>query len=308
VDPFDDGGQFCDRGDSYRTGIFYHTDEQRRRAETSKREVAARFSQEIVTPIEPLDAFYRAEDYHQNYYKRSPIRYRFYRSACGRDARLEAVWGDEAGGYHLVGEARTGSRRGGPADEPTQTRSRTDGPRQEEVSRLVGDIEVDGKPYVVSAERYDPENRIIHDQRADIDYPVQLSERAWRRRLDSFEYRILRQAGTERAFSGDLYDNKRAGTYYSAASGQPVFHSEDKYTSGTGWPSFTKPISPDAVAYKWDRGIFSRRIEVVDSLSGSHLGHVFTDGPDPTGQRYCINSAALIFVPEGEKPPEMLGP
>ena len=120
------------------------------------------------------------------------------------------------------------------------------------------------------------------------------------------QYRVLREEGTERAFTGPLNDNKRAGTYYSAATGQPLFRSEDKYDSGTGWPSFTKPIAPDAVAYVWDGGLFYRRIEVVDSLSGSHLGHVFEDGPAPTGQRYCMTSAALIFVPDGEEPPELL--
>jgi methionine-R-sulfoxide reductase len=122
------------------------------------------------------------------------------------------------------------------------------------------------------------------------------------------QYKVLRKSATERAFDNSLYDEKRPGIYYSAATGQPLFSSDDKYESGSGWPSFTKPVAPDAVAYFWDTGLFSKRIEVVDSLSGSHLGHVFDDGPQPTGQRYCMNSAALIFVPEGEEPPELLTP
>ena len=178
----------------------------------------------------------------------------------------------------------------------------------DEVTRLTQGITVDGKPYVVHGQEYDPERRIVHPEGADIDYPIQLSAEQWRERLSGKRYYVLREDGTEESFENPLYDNKRDGVYYSAATGQPLFHSDDKYESGTGWPSFTKPIAPDAVAYMWDEGFFSRRIEVVDSLSGSHLGHVFPDGPAPTGQRYCMNSAALIFVPEGADPPTLLEP
>jgi methionine-R-sulfoxide reductase len=174
------------------------------------------------------------------------------------------------------------------------------------VERLISDVSYQGEPLATMVDEYDPEARIIHPDDADIDYPVQLSEQEWRNRLSSMEYYILREEGTERPYSGELNDEKRRGIYYSAATGQPLFHSDDKYDSGTGWPSFTKPISPEAVAYLWDTGLFSRRIEVVDSLTGSHLGHVFSDGPAPTGQRYCMNSAAMVFVPEGGDPPPLL--
>lgn len=179
---------------------------------------------------------------------------------------------------------------------------------QRRASELVSEITVDGTPLVSQASSYDPDNRPVHKENADIAFPVELPRDAWRERLDQAQFHILREQGTERAFTGALYDTKREGVYYSAATGQPLFSSKDKYESGTGWPSFTRPISPDAVAYRVDRSLFSRRIEVVDSLSGSHLGHVFPDGPEPTGQRYCMNSAALIFVPEGEQPPPMLVP
>ncbi|MCS4504580.1 peptide-methionine (S)-S-oxide reductase MsrA [Arhodomonas aquaeolei] len=98
VDPFDPGGQFCDRGRSYRTAIFVHNDEQRRLAEQSKERLAQRFDHRIVTPVVDASAFYPAEDYHQDYYRKNPIRYKYYRLRCGRDQRLEAIWGDEAGG------------------------------------------------------------------------------------------------------------------------------------------------------------------------------------------------------------------
>lgn len=178
----------------------------------------------------------------------------------------------------------------------------------ETVSKIVDGMKVDGKPYVVSEGEYDPEKRVIHDHKADIEYPVELPEDEWRKRLGEEEFKVLRKQGTERAFTGRLYNTKEKGVYYSAATGQPLFHSDDKFESGTGWPSFTKPISPDAVAYRWDPSLFSKRIEVIDSLSGSHIGHVFNDGPPPTGQRYCMNSAALRFVPEGAEPPDLVTP
>ena len=150
---------------------------------------------------------------------------------------------------------------------------------------------------------YDPADRTIHPEDAELAYPVSIEERVWRQILDPQEYYILRQKGTEPAWTHPLNDNEQRGVYYSAATGQPLFHSDDKYDSRSGWPSFTQPINPHAIVYIEDNSFFMRRIEVVDSLSGSHLGHVFPDGPAPTRQRYCINGAALIFVPDGEAPP-----
>jgi len=134
-------------------------------------------------------------------------------------------------------------------------------------------------------------------------YPMQLTEEQWKQRLTKEQYYILRQQGTEAPGTGKYDHFYQKGTYYSAASLQPLFSSETKFDSGTGWPSFYAPISKDAVVLKEDNHLGMTRIEVVDSKSGSHLGHVFDDGPKPTGKRYCMNSAALIFVPEGGKPP-----
>jgi len=173
----------------------------------------------------------------------------------------------------------------------------------------VASWEVDGHPLVTSAMRYDVDRRVIHPEESRREaFPVQLPEEQWRQRLTPTQFRIIRQSGTERPFTSHLDKVYEPGIYYSRATGQPLFSSEDKFDSGTGWPSFTKPITPDALAYFTEVSFFSRNIEVVDSLSGAHLGHVFTDGPAPTYQRYCINGEALIFVPEGEEPPKLLLP
>jgi methionine-R-sulfoxide reductase len=138
------------------------------------------------------------------------------------------------------------------------------------------------------------------------EYPIQLDENEWKDRLQPSQYYILRQAGTESPFTGKYYKNKDAGIYYSAATGQPLFVSDAKYDSSCGWPSFFEPITEGVILYRKDTSAGMIRTEIIDSSSGSHLGHVFDDGPPPTGLRYCMNSDAMVFVGIDQEAPALV--
>ena len=259
IDPTDDGGSFVDRGSQYGSAIFYHNKTQQALAQDAKGALdrSGVFKDPVATLIRPLEIFYSAETYHQDYYKKNPLRYKFYRGGSGRDSFIKKNWNQTALEKFEV-----------------QLKINT-----------AGDAASTVEPGFVKP-----------------------SDRELKGKLYFLQYDVTQKEGTERSFNNEYWDNKSPGIYVDIVSGEALFSSTDKFVSGTGWPSFTRPIDGGELIEKTDkRLILATRTEVRSPLADSHLGHVFDDGPSSTGLRYCINSASLRFIPREDLEKEGYG-
>ena len=245
-------GQFVDRGPQYRSVIFYANEAEKAAAERSKQQLvkSGKFKHKVVTDIVPLTTFYPAEDYHQDYYRKNPWRYKYYRNGSGRDQFLNRTW-----------------------------KNSTALPSYRVAQNTAETIMTDARPY--SKRTYSkPSDEVL------------------RKRLTPLQYNVTQRDATEPPFKNAYHDNKEAGIYVDIVSGEPLFSSLDKFDSGTGWPSFVKPLEPKHITERTDYKLFYPRTEVRSTYGDSHLGHVFKDGPkERGGLRYCINSASLRFIP-----------
>jgi peptide methionine sulfoxide reductase msrA/msrB len=264
MDPTDDHGSFHDRGDYYAPAFYYESEGEKKIITDLIADVSKNgpYKKPLAIDVEPVSQFYPAEAYHQDYYKGTltQYKYEYYRKASGRDAYIASVWGTDTG--------------------PTLSWRTVVGP--------------DVKPVAITQQH----NATITPMWKNYVKPDVATLKA---ELDPLVFKVTQEEGTERSGTSPYDHLYEPGIYVDALSGEPLFSSRDKFDSGTGWPSFVKPIAADVVTERSDNTFFSTRTEVRSAIADDHLGHVFPDGPkDKGGMRYCMNGAALNFIPKAE--------
>ena len=272
IDPTDAGGSFHDRGESYTSAIFVENDEQRKLAEESRKWLmeSGRFSKPIVTRIIDAKKFYDAEGYHQNYYLTHPRQYHAYRNASGRDKYIAHVWGKDA--VYKVPKIKD--------------------------AKALKDSEM--------ASMHKRDSEIVWTDAPHPDYK-RPSEAALKKKLTKLQYWVTQESGTEPPFKNPYWNEHREGIFVDVVSGEPLFSSVDKFQSGTGWPSFSKPLVKANIDLEPDSSYSMTRTEIRSKHAHSHLGHLFDDGPPPSGNRYCLDSASLRFIPKDKLEAEGYG-
>ena len=271
INPTDAGGSFYDRGEPYTSAIFVANEEQRKLAEASRQKLAqsGRFKEPIVTRIINATTFYPAEGYHQNYHLTHPRQYYAYRNASGRDQYIAHVWGNDAV-YKI--------------------------PKREnaEMMKEMEAMKANAGPVKQWTD-------------APLENYKKPSDAELRKKLTNIQYWVTQESGTEPPFKNPYWNEHREGIFVDVVSGEPLFSSKDKFQSGTGWPSFSKPLVEGNLEKYADNSYSMERTEVRSHAAKSHIGHIFKDGPPPTGLRYCTDSASLRFIPKDKLEAEGYG-
>ena len=272
-DPTDAAGSFGDRGTQYRPIVYYENELEKEAAESVIASIDAMdiYNKKLAVQVAQREKFWPAEDYHQNYAKNSLVKYDYYRYQSGRDAFIEEHWGDRAKKLELAGSIPDAKEKA--ATDKTLASAPKD-----------------------ASEKKDATN---HDESPDLLWQnfLQPSDAELRRELSEIQYEVTQKDGTETAFQNEYWNNKEAGIYVDLLSGEPLYSSADKYKSGTGWPTFVRPLDSRFISLREDNTLLTSRTEVRSKIANSHLGHVFNDGPPQRGgKRWCMNSAAMKFI------------